>query len=573
MSKNIKKEGEIDDYPLKASIDVTEKIIDQSKQCTCRIQTNNTKGTAFSCKFFNKDENREMKVLITNNHVVGENELKQKSIQFSNYNGKRYGQIELDKSRNTFTNKTLDITIIELKEKDNINKFLELDDNFLENKDHFFIKQPIYTLFYSDNNSYISYGIIKDIQEKEIFHTCSTRGGASGSPVCLLDSQKVIGIHVGFLNEDKENKANICISFKYVLSEFLNYLEDNKNKNKKVQDSIFYYEPSPNKIKHNLNNKQLINPLDISHISDNNEKSINKLKVEFKNHKMEIEEDERSLKNIYNEKFFINIRNPNNLKLNNKLNNNINNNKINIKNHNLNKNYSSSNINTKLNNNITNQNYYFNNMNLNNQLINKNKNIVINNRVRQNTPSKLNNNNFNAYKFKVNSNIAKNNRPPNNNFKNNNNINQNINQNNSKYITNNLNNNNYNNYNNNNNYNNYKEISQIPNSNNKAPYISNLNNVTPNNINNYNNNNNYNKLAINPNINNNNAYYISNLNHVTPNNINNNNYNELAINPNINNKNAYYISNLNNVTPNNIMYYNAFYPHDSNYNNITYQNY
>ena len=490
----LEKEKEIDDYPLRASIDDTEKIINQSKQCTCRITTNNTKGTAFSCKLYNIFEGKDIKVLITNNHVIGENELKQNIINFSNYNGRRFGKIELDKSRITYTNKELDITIIELKEKDNINKFLELDSNFIENKDEYlksnYAKHPLYTLFYSDNNSYISYGIIKDIQEKQIFHSCSTRGGASGSPICLLTSQKVIGIHVGSLKEDK---VNFCVSFKYVLSEFLNYINRNKNKNKieKEKEIICYYEPSPKKMNQNFNNKNIINTLDISYISENNEKP-NKLKDKFGNLKIEMEEsDERSLNNINNGNIlFINTRN-----FNNNLNKNINhNNKGIIKDHNLNKNYSTSNINSKLSNNLINQNNYYNNINLKNQLINNNKNIVISYRSRPYTPSKLNNNISNAYKLNyVNNNIVRNYKPPINNLKNDGGINQNIYQNNSNYITNNLNNNIYNNIAHNPNINN----------NNNAYFVSNLNNATSNNIK-------YNNVQFYPHNNNYNNYIYQN---------------------------------------------------------------
>ena len=473
MSNKINLEKEIEDSPFKVSIDDNEKIINQSKQCTCLIKINNIiKGTAFFCKLINIYESKEMKVMITNNHVVGENELNQNVINFSYYDGHRLGKIELDKSRITFTNKNLDITIIELKEKDNINNFLKFDNNFIENKDQYlkshYKNHPLYTLFYTGNKSYVSYGIIKDIQEKQIFHSCSTMEGASGSPVFLLNSQNVIGIHIGSLKEDN---TNICVSFKYILSEFLNYINANKNKNKIEKEIICYYEPSPNKMNNNFNNKNKINPLDISYISENNEKS-NKLKDKLGNLGIEMEEsDERSLGNISNRNIlFNNTRNANNLNSYNKLNQNINhNNKGIIMGHNLKKNYSPSNINLKLKNNLINQNNYYNNINLKNQLINNNKNIAINYRLRPYTPSKNNNNISNVNKLNyVNNNIAKNYKPPINNLKNNNNINQNIYQNNYNYINNNL------------------------------------------------NNNNYNKIAHNPNVNNNNVYFVNNLNNANP---------------------------------------------------------
>ena len=517
----IQQEKGIEQYPFQISIKDTLYIIEQFNKSVCQIITEKTKGTAFICKFFNFYDNKEMKILITNNHIVGSEELKQNSIKFSYYDG-IIRSLELNNSRRAFTDKKLDITIIELKEKDRINNCLEFDENFIQNKEQdlnsFYRKKSIYTLFYSKDNSYISYGIIKTIGENHIIHSCSTEHGASGSPVCLLGSKKVIGIHVGGLNYE----ANTSVSFRTGLNEFLNSL----NKNKIEQESICYFEKvpiSPKKNYHNSNNNKN-NLLDNSYISDNGEKS-NKLKKEFKKHKIENEELENSQNIIFNNKRIFNNLYYNkvqhkknnvtnncsaskniNSKINNKNNiinqNNLGDNNMNLNNKFINKknnfpnNYSSSkNINTKFNNNknnITNQNNFpNNNINLNNQFINKGNNITNNYNLSKNVNSKSNNNfatqnnfynnnfqnqnNF-ANKFNyMNNNIKNNYLEKNNiNLNNNNNTNRNIYQNNIKYILNNLNNNNYN------------KICNNPNiHHNKILYfVNNLNNGTPNYINN-----------------------------------------------------------------------------------------
>ena len=418
-----------------------------------------------------------MKVLITNNHIIGNEELKQKSINFSYYDG-IIRHLELNSSRRTFTkiNKDIDITIIEIKEKDKINHYLKLDENFFQNKAQDFNSfreyRTVYNLFYSNQISYISYGIIKNINEKQIYHSCSTEKGASGSPVCLLGSKKVIGIHVGGLNWE----SNISVSLKYGINEFLDYL----NKNKNEQESIYYVPLQTDKNKNNLNNKNKNNACDSSFVSDNAEKT-NHLKNNFNRHIILNEDlDELSYKQnvVFNYVRNINISANKGGKNNNQLNNNINRyNKFIGNNNNQARNYSSSNQNSNLKNNMANQNKIQNkNMKSNNQLINNNKNIVKNysssnlnsnlknNMVNQNNLANnftnMNNNNANNYRY-IN----------NNNFKNNNNNIQSNYQNNINYIYSKLNNN---------------AVYNPNNQNNNVYLVNNLNNAIPNYINNNN---------------------------------------------------------------------------------------
>ena len=46
------------------------------------------------------------------------------------------------------------------------------------------------------------------IVNSDIYHKCSTEHGSSGSPILLIENQKLIGIHCGFHKED-EYKINI----------------------------------------------------------------------------------------------------------------------------------------------------------------------------------------------------------------------------------------------------------------------------------------------------------------------------------------------------------------------------
>ena len=87
---------------------------------------------------------------------------------------------------------------MEIKENDNINNYLEIDDNlFKENIEFSYEGKTIYDIKYpkSDNVS-VSFGIIKEIKNSyDIIHLCSTDSGSSGSPILNLETNKIIGIH------------------------------------------------------------------------------------------------------------------------------------------------------------------------------------------------------------------------------------------------------------------------------------------------------------------------------------------------------------------------------------------
>ena len=110
--------------------------------------------------------------------------------------------IELD-DRMKYTNKDYDITIIEIKEQDNLKNFLELDDiiiNDIIHDNNFNIeyeKETLYVIQYPKGKLSVSYGILQNIFEDkryEFQHKCCTDIGSSGSPVLNLNN-KIIGIH------------------------------------------------------------------------------------------------------------------------------------------------------------------------------------------------------------------------------------------------------------------------------------------------------------------------------------------------------------------------------------------
>ena len=189
------------------SIKSTETILYQMKKCVCEIYI---QGTGYFTKIpYNNDL---LSVLITNNHVLGEEEIKDgKTISISLNNEEEYKNIKIDSSRKRYTNKNLDVTIIEIKENiDNINDFLLLDNQILEkyklgpNEDNInsfndtYEDQSIYLLNYKEGKEIVaSYGLLHSITDCRINHKCNKDTGSSGAPILLLKSNKVIGVHYG----------------------------------------------------------------------------------------------------------------------------------------------------------------------------------------------------------------------------------------------------------------------------------------------------------------------------------------------------------------------------------------
>ena len=125
------KEKFIRTSPDPVSFEGTQNILNQMNNCVCRIY-NNGEGTGFFTKIPYKK--KLFSALITNNHVISINDIiNNKLITLYLNNDKKERSIKLDNNRLRYTNEKLDITIIEIKDKDNINnKYLELDDNIID---------------------------------------------------------------------------------------------------------------------------------------------------------------------------------------------------------------------------------------------------------------------------------------------------------------------------------------------------------------------------------------------------------------------------------------------------------
>ena len=214
--------------PEPVSLKQTERILEQIKNCICRI---NDKGTGFFVKIPYKS--KLLPVLITTNQVINIGDIINKNnISLYLNNCRIIKTIKLDNNRLIYTNEKLYITIIEIKEEqDNLNnKYLELDDEIINYFNLYKKDRPkyldvlnynnegLYLIAYpNENEKFISYGKLLDINNNEIINNCNTKQESSGSPILLLNNQKLIGIHRCSSNHYKYNKGILLI---YSIIEF-----------------------------------------------------------------------------------------------------------------------------------------------------------------------------------------------------------------------------------------------------------------------------------------------------------------------------------------------------------------
>ena len=69
------KEKSLAGYPKPITFDKAKIIIKQMEWCICNIKCNKNKGTAFFTKIPFPDKKNLMPVLVTNNHILGEESL------------------------------------------------------------------------------------------------------------------------------------------------------------------------------------------------------------------------------------------------------------------------------------------------------------------------------------------------------------------------------------------------------------------------------------------------------------------------------------------------------------------
>ena len=211
----IEKESILKKSSLPVTIEKTEIILKQMKESICKIQNKNCDGTGFFCKILNK------KLLITNNHIINEEIIKDKKIINVKLNDNKI--MKDIKIKDYYTSIKYDTTIIEIEVNDENINYLEIDDEIFNdnidiyNKSIYIIQYPKYG---DEQKGAVSYGILNGIKDEyDLIYNCSTDHGSSGSPILQLSNQKIIGIHKEGVIKYNSNRGTLL---KYPINEYLN---------------------------------------------------------------------------------------------------------------------------------------------------------------------------------------------------------------------------------------------------------------------------------------------------------------------------------------------------------------
>ena len=174
--------------------------IDKARKSVCKIISDEGFGTGFFFDF------NMFKYLITNYHVVNE---KMKNIKIEIWN-KHCTNFNLNGRNIIYLPKPKDITVINLRnnEIDNI-EYLSYDLNYLKGYNYYKNKE-VFSLGYPKGDKLASgSGLIKEIiYEYDFYHNIPTFLGSSGSPIILLNTLLVIGIHK---EADIEENLNVGV--------------------------------------------------------------------------------------------------------------------------------------------------------------------------------------------------------------------------------------------------------------------------------------------------------------------------------------------------------------------------
>ena len=253
-------------YVKPVSVEGTKKILDQMTNCICKIKNNQIIGAGFFCRipYIN---NTKINALITSYQIIDDYYLNPNNkiiLLLNSHNEDKV--INLDPNRKIYSSKKYNTTIIELKESDNINNYLELDENLFRNDiKEYYESQSIYILQYLfSGTASVSYGILNEFNRFNFKHICFAESGSKGAPILNLSNNKVIGISI-------ELKENISFNFGVILKDPIEeYKYMNVNMNMNQQDPNFINNNFQGMMNRNNNNNFIPNMMNNNNFYPNN---------------------------------------------------------------------------------------------------------------------------------------------------------------------------------------------------------------------------------------------------------------------------------------------------------------
>lgn len=251
-------EGErINHAKMKNSSLENHKLINKLNRSICKIDINNKYGSGFLIKL--KKGKEVIDFLITNEHVIDKNSIKEKKkfkFNYDSINDKdKSVEIQLNKDERfirTYGYMNVDATLVQILSSDNIDKSFFLESPKLENikkYKEFEGKKIRIPQFPRGGDLQSSKEKITgiNIYRNEIYYEASTEEGSSGSPIFLENSEEVIGIHKqAYINKNKGESINIGSFLAPIIESLIN---DNDYEENYVVNNNEIYEGEMNKNK------------------------------------------------------------------------------------------------------------------------------------------------------------------------------------------------------------------------------------------------------------------------------------------------------------------------------------
>jgi V8-like Glu-specific endopeptidase len=204
----------------------------------CKIISSTKSGTGFLIKLYKGNE--EFYCLMTNEHVIDKEMVKSndKIKVFYDNQTKMIPIILNEKERfiRDYQYICIDLTVVEILDKDNINKdyFLLPDLEYVNGYEQYKDKEIYVTQFPKGGKLSFSRGKIKEIDNYsyEFSHIASTEHGSSGSPIFIKETTKVVGLHKAGAEDKTKNFGNFIGPIIKSLSNDFKY--DKKNYGEKI---------------------------------------------------------------------------------------------------------------------------------------------------------------------------------------------------------------------------------------------------------------------------------------------------------------------------------------------------
>ena len=246
-SSGINEKNDLDYFENPIDNKILKVIPEQTKNSLCHIKNNEGDNSiGFFCVIPFINNNNLLPILVLNNANFKENTINKIFITLCNNKNNTItsetSEIIIDNKRKIFLDEEINISFIEIKDKDNIDKnlFLFLDEkNFNDDLEKELLNKQIYLIYYLENN-YSDYttGIIKKInKQKKYFEFISkNRLSSSGYPIFNFNNNRIIGIQTEHLN--KEDNYHKGLIFNDLIELFFNK-EFDKDFDNIINDVLF----------------------------------------------------------------------------------------------------------------------------------------------------------------------------------------------------------------------------------------------------------------------------------------------------------------------------------------------